>query len=135
MEKVFKQLEELGLFKWLDEEHNLSNKRDVTPEYLDNLPITDIHRTVMNACAFRWFRKKYKISCSFDYMTRDSKYYNGYFVHFRGINGRELNKENFIVLNDDLPPTEDAGYGVYRTYEEAELECLCKLIELVKQKP
>ena len=81
--------------------------------------------------AFRWFREKYKISYSIDWMTRDSKYYSGYYVHFRGINGNKLNRENFIVLNDELPPT---GYGVYKTYEEAELACLIKLIEIVKEK-
>ena len=83
--------------------------------------------------AFRWFREKYEISYSIDWMTRDSKYYSGYYVHFRGINGNKLNRENFIVLNDELPPTEDAGYGVYRTYEEAELECLIKLIEIANK--
>jgi hypothetical protein len=47
------------------------------------------------------------------------------------INGNKINQENFIVLNDELPPK---GYGVYKTYEEAELACLKKLIQIIKNK-
>jgi hypothetical protein len=81
--------------------------------------------------AFKWFREKYNISYSIDWMSRSLEFYNGYYVHFRGINGNKINQENFIVLNDELPPK---GYGVYKTYEEAELACLIKLIEIVKNK-
>jgi hypothetical protein len=81
--------------------------------------------------AFRWFREKYNISYSIDWMSRSLEFYNGYYVHFRGINGNKINQENFIVLNDELPPK---GYGVYKTYEEAELECLKKLIQIVGEK-
>jgi hypothetical protein len=81
--------------------------------------------------AFRWFREKYNISYSIDWMSRSSEFYNGYYVHFRGINDNKINQENFIVLNDELP---SKGYKVYKTYEEAELACLNKLIEIVKTK-
>jgi hypothetical protein len=64
-------------------------------------------------------------------MSRSSEFYNGYYVHFRGINDNKINQENFIVLNDELP---SKGYKVYKTYEEAELACLNKLIEIVKNK-
>ena len=80
---------------------------------------------------FRWFREKYNISYSIDWMSRSSEFYNGYYVHFRGINDNKINQENFIVLNDELP---SKGYKVYKTYEEAELACLNKLIEIVKTK-
>ena len=79
--------------------------------------------------AFRFFREKYNISYSIDWMNRSSEFYNGYYVHFRGINDNKINQENFIVLNDELP---SKGYKVYKTYEEAELACLNKLIEIVK---
>jgi hypothetical protein len=62
-------------------------------------------------------------------MSRSSEFYNGYYVHFRGINDNKINQENFIALNDELP---SKGYKVYKTYEEAELACLNKLIEIVK---
>ena len=81
--------------------------------------------------AFRWFREKYNISYSIDWMSRSSEFYNGYYVHFRGINDNKINQENFIVLNDELL---SKGYKVYKTYEEAELACLNKLIEIVKTK-
>ena len=80
--------------------------------------------------AFRWFREKYNISYSIDWMSRSSEFYNGYYVHFRGINDNKINQENFIVLNDELP---SKGYKVYKTYEEAELACLKKLIEIVNK--
>jgi hypothetical protein len=81
--------------------------------------------------AFRFFREKYNISYSIDWMSRSSEFYNGYYVHFRGINGNKINQENFIVLNDELPPI---GYQVYKSYEEAELACIIKLIEITKTK-
>lgn len=80
--------------------------------------------------AFRWFREKYNISHSIDWMTRSLKLYSGYYVHFRGINNTKINQDNYIVLNDELPLE---GYRVYETYEEAELECLKKLIEICNQ--
>jgi len=83
--------------------------------------------------AFRWFREKYNIAHSIDWMTRSGgggEYPSGYIVHFRGINGNILNEDNLIVLNN----TEFPGYEVFPTYEEVELACLKKLIELVKNK-
>jgi len=79
--------------------------------------------------AFRWFREKYGLTYSIDWMTRNEEHYSGYIVHFRGIEGNKINEDNFIVLNNELP---SKGYKVYKTYEESELECLKKLIEIVK---
>ena len=114
MEKIFAELEQLGLFKWLDEEHNLSNNRNVTPEYLDNLPITDIHRTVMNACAFRWFRDKYNLLGYIGQATISK----GKVFMFCCNEGNDLLFEN---IDSD-----------FDTYPEAEFACLKKLIEIVK---
>ena len=82
--------------------------------------------------AFRWFRNKYNIAHSIDWMTRSGgEYPSGYIAHFRGINENilpiynlVLNQSNLIVLNKTVFPT----------YEEAELACLIKLIEMVKNK-
>jgi hypothetical protein len=61
--------------------------------------------------AFRFFRKKYGI-CSWVYQVEDNRYF---FSQLK--NGRYLvNKRS-----------------EYDTYEEAELECLKKLIEIVKE--
>jgi len=66
--------------------------------------------------AFRWFREKYKL---FGYVmdTEDGNYYWGISKSFSG------------------ETEEDSSEGPYDdTYEEAELECLKKLIEIVKNK-
>lgn len=66
--------------------------------------------------AFRWFREKYKL---FGYVmdTEDGNYYWGISKSFSG------------------ETEEDSSEGPYDdTYEEAELECLKKLIEIVKKK-
>lgn len=82
--------------------------------------------------AFRWFREKYNIAHSIDWMTRSGGYEcpSGYIAHFRGINGNILNEDNLIVLNN----TEYSGYELFPTYEEARLACIIKLIEMVKTK-
>jgi hypothetical protein len=61
--------------------------------------------------AFRWFREKYKLD-SWVYKSRDYAYF-------------------YSILRDSryLSPSIE-----FKTYEEAELECLKKLIEIVKEK-
>ena len=61
--------------------------------------------------AFRWFREKYNLE-SWVYKSRDDAYF-------------------YSILREDryLNPSHQ-----YSTYEEAELECLKKLIEIVKEK-
>jgi hypothetical protein len=111
---------------WLIDDNNGLNSPTINPN-------KDIGRCVKRPTfsqAFRWFREKYNISYSIDWMSRSSEFYNGYYVHFRVINDNKINQENFIVLNDELP---SKGYKVYKTYEEAELACLKKLIEIVNK--
>ena len=64
--------------------------------------------------AFRWFREKHKI---------------GTWIHHY-FNMGEGNFEYSFVIT--LPYKDDDGY-VYEKHEEAELACLRKLIEIVKQ--
>lgn len=106
--KIYKELESLGFFEWLDKTHNLKDT-GITPEYLDELPLNDIHRTVANSMAFRWFREKYS-----DLDFGVAKIHNGTNNYHYHIN---LAWEFFEG-----------------TYEEAELACLRKLIEIVKEK-
>ena len=63
--------------------------------------------------AFRWFREKYNLNS----FVIDSKSYNWYF----NINN---------IIKDDV--VSEVLY--FKTHEEAELECLKKLIEIVKEK-
>lgn len=67
--------------------------------------------------AFRWFREKYNIDISIN--TVYSKY-----------NETTSKKYGGVIDNESV----FTNVGFYDTYEEAELACLKKLIELVKNK-
>jgi hypothetical protein len=99
--KIYNELESLGFFEWLSETHNLSDT-DMKPKYLDELPLNDIHITVCNSMAFRWFREKYNLREQY-----------GVFPH------------HTIMMNYLIEGGRE---------EEAELACLIKLIEIVKEK-
>lgn len=61
--------------------------------------------------AFRWFRENYKM-CHWVYQSNDESYF--YSI---------LKQGRYLVTNS----------SEYKTYEEAELECLKKLIEIAKK--
>jgi hypothetical protein len=63
--------------------------------------------------AFRWFREKHDLLPTFELLSTGWDY----------------------VIYSDIPEEVDYNDGPWNTYEEAELACLRKLIELVKQKP
>ena len=65
--------------------------------------------------AFGWFREKHNINVVIDRVTNDEWTYTGY--NFNVPQLKEISEE-----------------GLWNTYEEAELACLKKLIELVKNK-
>jgi hypothetical protein len=65
--------------------------------------------------AFRWFREKYNISANVQSIYADETYTNLKFIFW------------FANYEDDSD--EEISYN---TYEEAELACLIKLIEIVK---
>jgi hypothetical protein len=70
--------------------------------------------------AFRWFRERYNLFSSETYL--------------RGINNGKLpvtHSYSFRIFNIDN--FEDFYGDEYNTYEEAELECLKKLIEIVRE--
>jgi hypothetical protein len=76
--------------------------------------------------AFRWFRDKYDIHYSIDRecSQHDHKWgYNWSLYNYTGI------FDEYLTSHPDAP----AGEWVYETYEEAELDCLRKLIEIVKE--
>jgi len=97
----------MGLFKKLSAlgyKHYTEN----TVEELDNPQLSSEERIMERALAFRWFREKHKLS---------------------GVVGHN----SFEIW--DLP-TNECIVEVYplSSYEEAELACLRKLIEIVKNK-
>lgn len=67
--------------------------------------------------AFRWFREKYDIDIDIDVVF--SKHDDG------------ISLKNYKVLIP-FPDELFINVGLFTTYEEAELECLKKLIEIVK---
>jgi hypothetical protein len=66
--------------------------------------------------AFRWFREKYDLIVCNDYGN------NEYFYWL-------ISKDEKMFFNNE---DEEGNVTTYKTYEEAELECLKKLIEIVK---
>jgi hypothetical protein len=71
------------------------------------------------AQAFRWFREKYDIDIDIDVVF--SKHDDG------------ISLKNYKVLIP-FPDELFINVGLFTTYEEAEIECLKKLIEIVKNK-
>ncbi len=63
--------------------------------------------------AFRWFREKFESTIHI-YQYQDTQRWD-------------------FDIYDNTPEEEDFGNPSYDTYEEAELECLKKLIEIAKQ--
>jgi len=91
----------------------LFNLFKVISEKFDD--VDDLHfiKAPLYQQAFRWFREKYSLNS----FIIDSKSYNWYF------NINDMVKDD--VISEVL---------YFNTYEEAKLECLKKLIEIVKKK-
>jgi hypothetical protein len=75
--------------------------------------------------AFRWFRKKYNISSYVDYYENGDCEKIWYFI---------VKTKNNEKQFDGSDKTKYCNEPYFKTYEEAELECLKKLIEIVKLK-
>ena len=78
--------------------------------------------------AFRWFREKYNINFTIitNYAKIDSKTIKSYRVGIVLVEGKKIN--SFFLR----PKKDSFEFLEFKTYEEAELECLDKLIELVE---
>lgn len=103
--KIFKELKKLGYKHYT--EH--------TVEELDDLPLNSEERIMEQALVLRWFREKYGLHKHICYFN-DTNVWHGDL--YKLANGGLMNA-----------PMELTGY---KTYEEAELACLNKLIEIVK---
>jgi len=66
--------------------------------------------------AFRWFREKYDLFSYIDILERP----NGKVIY------------DYVIVNNDLAESEDNRR--WKTFEEAELECLKQLIKITKNK-
>jgi hypothetical protein len=85
-------------------------------EYLNQMPQEHIEFVLapLYQQAFRWFREKYKLDGKPEYFLND--WYC------------------FIINNMKEEDTSRRLFTEFPSYEEAELECLKKLIEIVKSK-
>jgi hypothetical protein len=101
--KTYKELDYLGFFDWYCGQYGGLVYSEYKSVY-DDLPLDNLIRTELNACIFKWFRGEYGI-VGYCYIPNES----GYWAH---------SFEN---------------KAKYDTYEEAELECINKLIEIVKE--
>ena len=77
--------------------------------------------------AFRWFREKYELSCSIHLIDNSRHYYFEYTIC--DSKDRDYNDEDCF---DSCKRIYD--FERYNSYEDAELECLKKLIEITKNK-
>jgi hypothetical protein len=82
-----------------------------TIEELDDLPLNSAERVSEQALVLRWFREKYNINTVVECWNSEWKFTIQLINHCSNGN------------------TEDC----FLTYEEAELECLVKLIDIVKK--
>jgi hypothetical protein len=82
-----------------------------TIEELDNLPLNYEERIMEQALVLRWFREKYGWTIKINKIVKDTW---------------SFSLENFTIERELFG-------GRFSSYEEAELECLKKLIEIVKQ--
>jgi hypothetical protein len=72
--------------------------------------------------AFRWFREKYNLQVYIDFYHKDS-----YFYKIKSQVGKKISNttEDIILQGTPVFP---------RSYKEAELECLKKLIEIINER-
>ena len=86
-----------------------------TINYCYNFKTGDLVSSPLFSQVFRWFREKHDRYCFIE-LVEDMKF--------------------DYVIYEDIQPDEcgDFGDGSFNTYEEAEIGCLKKLIEIVKKK-
>ena len=107
--KIFKELNKLGYKHYT--EH--------TVEELDDLPLDSEERIMEQALVLRWFREKYNILATI-YSNA-----SGYLYEWHdAVGGTHRGWSEYEGPNDG---------GVWDTYQEAELACLIKLIEICRE--
>jgi hypothetical protein len=108
--KIYKELEAIGFFEWHSTQYGGIVIKEYT-DFYDDLPLDNIIRTELNACAFKFFRDKYKLYFNIDRLPN------------------KLGTNQAFMLRIDAPFI--GGY--YKSYEKAELECLLNLVQIIKK--
>ena len=117
-------LKELGFDEpcqlgWYLPHSEIAIKVGVEPNYWQLIPTHPLLNQIaapLYQQAFRWFREKYNLICRVSVTSY----------------GCTLDEQEFYCVITSKYGT--ASYEIFNTYEEAELECLKKLIEIVKSK-
>lgn len=106
--KIFKELKKLGY------KHYTEN----TIEELDNLPLDSEERIMEQSLVLRWFREKYGLHSYIEPVLVEK--------------ANSPIKYDYVIL--EVSHQNDLEYNnlPYHTFEEAELACLIKLIQIVK---
>jgi hypothetical protein len=103
--KIFKELKKLGYIHY----------SITTIGELDNLPLNSAERVSEQALVLKWFREKYDLFGCIDlHVCTPAHWYI---------------RVDDIILNDYVYHSEDEDLR-FNSYEEAELACLKKLIEI-----
>ena len=120
--RIYKELDAIGFFKWYCTQYGGLVYQEYKPVY-DDLPLDNIIRTELNACVFKFFREKYNLDASMSVNVWGEKQ-----TSYRitgGIKG--------VIEANSYGALYDIDTEYYNSYEEAELKCLKKLIEIVKK--
>ena len=107
--KIFKELKKLGY----------KHYSATTIEELDDLPLNSAERVSEQALVLRWFREEYNLFGCIDLHTSTP-------IHW-------YIRIDDVIKNDYVYHSEDNDLK-FKIYEKAELACLIKLIEIVKNK-
>ena len=121
--RIYNELEVLGFFDYLHKVHEITDS-DMNAENFDSYPINHICKTLANCLAFRWFREQHDWQATIEATSDQHSHKLGY---------------NYWIWNyktgeehHTMPISRPSGDWIFETYEEAELACIIKLIELVK---
>lgn len=111
--KIFKELKKLGY----------KHYAECTIEELDDLPLNSEERIMEQALVLRWFREKYSLQC---FPMQDS--IDVWWCLF----SKDVLSSGYLLKDGDYGHCSDEHLE-FKTYEEAELECLKKLIEICRE--
>jgi hypothetical protein len=122
-------LKELGFDEPCFGYYYTSDKKEVGLEMYIDVRNQDVYyvQAPLYQQVFRWFREKYELSCSIELTDNSRHYYYDFTIS--DSKNRDYNDEDCF---DSCKRIYDDGK--FGKYEEAELECLKKLIEIVKNK-
>ena len=111
VERIFKDLRKLGY------DHYTVN----TVEELDDLPLNSEERTMEQSLVLKWFRGKYLFP---EIYVEDF----GGCVEF----SFKIKNSEMFTIHDNFSYGGGSYEGSFNSYEEAEIACIKKLIEILK---